>query len=260
MPDKKDYYEILEVARSATADELKRAYRKLAMQYHPDRNPGDKAAEQRFKEINQAYDVLKDDQKRAAYDRFGAAAFENGGGGGGGGGNAGGFEFHFGQDFSDIFGEMFGEFMGGKRGGGQRGSDLRFDLELTLDEAFRGKTTQIELANPITCSTCDGQGAAPGTTPRTCSTCQGHGKIHSQQGFFTVERTCPSCQGIGRVVETPCRDCAGSGRVQKDRVLTVDVPPRGGRRHPHPHGKRGRGRGRRSTLGRSLYFPDHSAA
>ncbi|MDI9349021.1 MAG: molecular chaperone DnaJ [Candidatus Symbiobacter sp.] len=228
MSNKKDFYDVLEVGRNASADDLKRAYRKLAMQYHPDRNPGDATAEQRFKEINEAYDVLKDEQKRAAYDRFGMSAFENGGPGGGArGGQAGGFEFHFGQDFSDIFGEMFGEFMGGKRGGGggARGSDLRFDLELTLGEAFAGKKTQIELVNPVSCTTCDGQGTAPGTKPRTCPTCQGQGKVRSQQGFFTVERTCLACQGMGRVIETPCPECRGAGRVRKERILTVEVPP-----------------------------------
>jgi molecular chaperone DnaJ len=218
---KQDFYELLGVHRGASAEELKKAYRKLAMQHHPDRNPGDKAAEARFKELSEAYDVLKDDQKRAAYDRFGHAAFENGGGGNGGFGfaNAGGF--------ADIFDEMFGEFMGGQRGGqGQgRGSDLRYNLEITLEEAFKGKQTNVRVPTLAACEACQGSGAQPGSKPVSCSTCKGHGRVRAQQGFFTIERTCPSCQGAGRVIEKPCRSCAGQGRVRKEKTLAVSIPP-----------------------------------
>jgi molecular chaperone DnaJ len=218
---KQDFYELLGVQRGASAEELKKAYRKLAMQHHPDRNPGDKAAEAKFKELSEAYEVLKDDQKRAAYDRFGHAAFENGGGGNGGFGfaNAGGF--------ADIFDEMFGEFMGGQRGGqGQgRGSDLRYNLEITLEEAFKGKQTNVRVPTLAACDSCQGSGAQPGSKPVSCSTCKGHGRVRAQQGFFTIERTCPSCQGAGRVIEKPCRSCAGQGRVRKEKTLAVSIPP-----------------------------------
>jgi molecular chaperone DnaJ len=219
---KRDYYELLGIAKDAGAEDIKRAYRKLAMQYHPDRNPGDAAAEQSFKEITEAYDVLKDDQKRAAYDRFGHAAFENGGGAG-----RGGFEFNFGSGFADIFDEMFGEFMGQRRGGGgqARGQDLRYNLEITLEEAFAGKDAKIQVGASQTCETCDGSGAEPGTKPINCPTCQGAGKIRAQQGFFTIERACPTCQGAGRVIEKPCRACHGTGRVRKEKTLAVTIPP-----------------------------------
>jgi len=218
-----DYYDMLGVDRSASADDLKKAYRKLAMQHHPDRNPGDKAAEQKFKEISHAYDVLKDDQKRAAYDRYGAAAFENGGGGRGGPG--GGFEFNFGAGFADIFEEMFGG-MGGRRqqGGTGRGSDLRYNLEISLEEAFAGSEARIRVPTSVSCEDCSGMGAAPGSKPVTCQTCQGRGRIRAQQGFFTVERTCTSCQGAGRVIENPCRTCSGSGRVRREKTLQVKIP------------------------------------
>src|SRR5579883_1107780 len=220
---KRDFYEVLGVSRSADAEELKRAYRKLAMQYHPDRNPGDKTAEQKFKDVNEAYDVLKDDQKRAAYDRFGHAAFEQGGGR-----SAGGFDFTagFGGGFANIFEEMFGA-MGGGRGGQSssgRGSDLRYNLEITLEEAFRGKQTTIRVATLVHCELCKGSGAEPGSRPTTCRTCHGQGRVRAQQGFFTIERTCPACHGAGRVIENPCRQCGGQGRVNRERALSVSIP------------------------------------
>ncbi|MDE1900049.1 MAG: molecular chaperone DnaJ [Alphaproteobacteria bacterium] len=219
---KKDYYELLGAARGASADELKKAYRKLAMQYHPDRNPGNHEAEHKFKEINEAYDVLRDDQRRAAYDRFGHAAFEQGGGGGFGG-------FEFGAGFSDIFDEMFGEILGGGRRqsaqqGAQRGADLRYDLDITLEEAFTGATKRIDIVNSATCDDCKGSGAAAGTSPVECGMCKGHGRVRAQQGFFTVERTCPTCQGAGRVIQNPCKKCGGLGRVRQQRTLDVEIP------------------------------------
>jgi molecular chaperone DnaJ len=218
---KQDFYEVLGVAKSASADELKRAYRKLAMQYHPDRNSGDKHAEQKFKDINEAYDVLKDDQKRAAYDRFGHAAFEQSGGRGPG-------DFGFSGGFADIFDEMFGEFMGGGRRaqqGPSRGSDLRYNLEISLEESFRGKQTTIRIPNLVACDKCNGSGAEPGSKPVSCPTCHGRGRIRTQQGFFSVERTCPGCQGAGRVIEKPCRTCGGQGRVRREKTLSVNIPP-----------------------------------
>ena len=218
---KQDYYELLGVNRGANADELKKAYRKLAMQYHPDRNPGDKAAEQKFKEINEAYDVLKDEQKRAAYDRFGHAAFEQGGGRGPGAG-----DFGFAGGFADIFDEMFGEFMGGRRGGGgaQRGADLRYNLEISLEDAFGGKQASIRVPTAATCESCAGTGAEAGSKPTTCKTCHGHGKVRATQGFFTIERTCPTCHGQGQTIERPCRACGGQGRVRRERSLNVNIP------------------------------------
>jgi molecular chaperone DnaJ len=219
--DKRDYYETLGCAKGAAADELKRSYRKLAMQFHPDRNPGDKDAEIKFKEISEAYEVLKDDQKRAAYDRFGHAAFENGGGGRRGGGG----DFGFGSGFSDIFDEMFGDFVGGRRTQSQgRGSDLRFNLEITLEEAFTGISRQIRVPTTVPCEQCNGSGSEAGSRPIQCSTCAGHGKVRAQQGFFTIERTCPTCGGVGRIIEKPCRPCAGQGRVRRDKTLSVNVP------------------------------------
>jgi molecular chaperone DnaJ len=222
---KQDYYSLLGVSREASADELKKAYRKLAMQYHPDRNPGDKGAEQKFKDISEAYEILKDDQKRAAYDRFGHAAFEQGGGPGGfgGGGGAGGF----GAGFADIFDEMFGEFMGGRRGGGAgagRGNDLRFNLEITLEEAFKGKQATVRVPTMAPCEACDGSGAEAGSQPATCGTCRGAGRVRAQQGFFTIERTCPTCQGAGRVIEKPCKVCQGQGRTRREKTLSVAIP------------------------------------
>ncbi|ACJ00229.1 molecular chaperone DnaJ [Rhodospirillum centenum] len=221
---KRDYYEVLGVQKGASADDLKKAYRKLAMQYHPDRNQGDKAAEQKFKEISEAYDVLKDDQKRAAYDRFGHAAFENGRGGPGAG--AAGFDFNFGSGFADIFDEMFGEFMGRGRAGqtSNRGADLRYNLEITLEDAFKGATTTVRVPTSVACESCNGTGAEGGSTPIACPTCNGHGKVRAQQGFFTIERTCPACHGVGRVIKDPCRTCGGQGRVRKEKTLSVNIP------------------------------------
>jgi molecular chaperone DnaJ len=216
---KQDFYELLGVSKGAGAEDLKRAYRKLAMQWHPDRNPGDKAAEQKFKDINEAYDVLKDDQKRAAYDRFGHAAFENGRGAGPG-------DFGFASGFADIFDEMFGDFMGGRRGqqSATRGNDLRYNMEITLEEAFKGKQANVRVPTLIACESCTGTGAEAGSKPVTCPTCHGHGRVRAQQGFFTIERTCPSCHGGGRVIENPCRVCSGQGRVRREKTLAVSIP------------------------------------
>ncbi len=220
---KQDYYDVLGVARNASSDDLKKAYRKLAMQYHPDRNQGDAAAEQKFKEISEAYDVLKDEQKRAAYDQFGHAAFENGGAGAGGF-RSGGFGA---GGFADIFDEMFGDFMGGGRqraGGRARGADLRYNLEISLEDAFKGRETRIRVPSSVKCDDCNGSGAAKGTHPSTCTTCQGHGKVRASQGFFTIERTCPACGGVGQTIETPCGSCHGAGAVRKEKTLAVNIP------------------------------------
>ncbi|MCG8505216.1 MAG: molecular chaperone DnaJ [Sphingomonadales bacterium] len=219
---KRDYYDVLGVSRGADAREIKSAFRRMAKEYHPDRNPGDANAEQQFKEVNEAYDVLKDDQKRAAYDRFGHDAFANGGGPGGPGG------MDFSANFSDIFDDLFGEFMGGsrrRRPAAKRGGDLRFNLEVTLEDAFRGKETTITVATTVTCSDCDGSGAEAGSSPETCTTCSGAGKVRAQQGFFVVERTCPTCHGTGRIIANPCKACSSSGRVHKEKTLTVKIPP-----------------------------------
>ena len=216
---KTDYYETLGVSRTASDADLKAAFRKLAMQHHPDRNPGDAECEHRFKEIGEAYEVLKDPQKRAAYDRFGHAAFEQGGGGPG-------FGADFASAFSDIFDDLFG--MGGRRGRGsgrERGADLRFNMEITLEEAFDGKTAQLRLPTAVTCEDCSGTGAQAGTKPATCAHCNGQGKIRHAQGFFTLERTCPICSGRGQVIENPCAACSGSGRVTRERTLSVNIPP-----------------------------------
>jgi molecular chaperone DnaJ len=234
---KRDYYELLGVGRSADEKELKAAYRKLAKQYHPDANPGDKSAESKFKEINEAYDVLKDPQKKAAYDRFGHQAFEGGMGGGRGPGGGAGFGPEFNSSMSDIFEDLFGDFMGGGgargrrggrgaggNGGAARGADLRYNMEIGLTEAFTGKTAQIRVPSSVSCETCNGSGAKPGTSPKTCTTCGGQGAVRSQSGFFTVERTCPSCQGRGQVISDPCGSCGGQGRVTKERMLSVNIP------------------------------------
>jgi len=230
MAGKRDYYEVLGVAKGASADELKKAYRGLAMKYHPDRNPGDKEAEAKFKEANEAYSILSDDQKRAAYDRFGHDAAQGGFGGGGFGGGDPFAGFNFGGGgggFADIFDEMFGEFMNNRSSGGgsaNRGADMRYNLEISLEEAFKGSQAQIRIPSSIVCETCTGSGAKPGTQPTSCPTCAGHGKVRAQQGFFTIERTCPACSGAGRVIKTPCPSCAGSGRTRKERALKVDIP------------------------------------
>jgi molecular chaperone DnaJ len=222
MSTKRCYYETLEVERTADGATLKSAFRKLAMKWHPDKNPGDASSEVRFKEINEAYEILKDDNKRAAYDRYGHAAFEQGGMGGGGGA---GFGADFASSFSDIFDDLFG--MGGRRsrgGGRERGADLRYNMEITLEEAFSGKTAEIRIPTSVTCEACSGNGAKPGTKPKVCSTCGGAGRVRQAQGFFTVERTCPGCQGRGQMIEDPCTACSGSGRVTRERTLSVNIP------------------------------------
>lgn len=232
---KRDYYDVLGVSRDASAEELKKAYRSQAKKLHPDQNPSDKDAEQRFKELNEAYDALKDEQSRAAYDQFGHAAFDGGMGGfgrgqGGMGGMGGGFG---GASMSDIFDDLFGEFMGGRGGrGGRRGSggqmrghDLRYNMEISLEEAFEGKKAQVRVPGSVTCEACHGSGAAPGSSPITCPTCQGDGKVRASQGFFTVERTCPTCHGRGQTIDKPCTSCNGAGRVEKERTLSVNIPP-----------------------------------
>jgi molecular chaperone DnaJ len=219
---KRDYYETLGCDRGADETVLKTSYRKLAMKWHPDRNQGDAEAEIRFKEVNEAYEVLKDPQKRAAYDRFGHAAFENGGGGGPAG--FGDVASTFADIFDDLFGGGMGRGRGGAGGGRGRGADLRYNMEITLEEAFSGKTAQIKIPTSVTCEACNGSGAKPGTQPKTCRTCGGAGKIRHAQGFFTLERTCPTCQGRGSVIEDPCGACGGAGRVTRERTLSVQIP------------------------------------
>ena len=218
---KQDYYTTLGVERGASADEMKKSYRKLAMQFHPDRNPGDAKAEAKFKEINEAYDVLKDDQKRAAYDRFGHAAFEQGGGG------AGGFGAGFGGGgLGDIFEQVFGDFMGGRGGGRPRtGQDIHVKAEIELTEAFAGVELPLRVPTRVSCDACSGSGAEAGKRANdTCPTCGGAGKVRAQQGFFVVERGCPTCGGSGRVIRNPCKICGGQGTVQRERQLKVKVP------------------------------------
>ena len=218
---KRCYYETLSIERTASDGDIKVAFRKQAMQWHPDRNPGDKDAEHRFKELNEAYEVLKDPDKRAAYDRFGHAAFEHGGMGGA----AHGFGADFGTTFSDLFEGIFGMSAGRGRGSGrERGADLRYNMEITLQEAYAGKAAQIRIPTSVTCEACSGSGARSGTKPKACPMCAGHGKIRHSQGFFTLERTCPNCQGRGQVIDNPCGSCAGSGRVTRERMLSVNIP------------------------------------
>jgi molecular chaperone DnaJ len=220
---KRCFYETLSVERTASDGDIKSAFRKHAMQCHPDRNPGDKDAEHKFKEINEAYEVLKDPDKRAAYDRFGHAAFEQGLGGG----PTAGFGADFATTFSDIFDDLFG--MGGRRGGRgsgrERGADLRYNMEIALQDAYAGKTAQIRIPTSVVCETCSGSGAKPGTKPKACAMCGGQGKVRHAQGFFTLERTCPNCQGRGQSIDSPCTSCAGSGRVTRERTLSVNIPP-----------------------------------
>ncbi|VXC81392.1 molecular chaperone DnaJ [Sphingomonas sp. AX6] len=215
-----DYYELLGCSRDADGATLKSAYRKLAIKYHPDKNGGCKEHEAKFKAVSEAYDVLRDPQKRALYDRYGHAGVN------GQGGHAGAQDF---GGFSDIFESVFGEFMGGGRAGGgragpRRGADLRYDMEISLSEAFHGKSTEITVDVSSLCDTCDGSGAKPGTAARACNTCNGHGKVRAQQGFFVVERACPTCHGAGQVIADPCGDCLGEGRVDKTKTLTVNIP------------------------------------
>ncbi len=220
---KRDYYEVLGLSKGASADEIKKSYRKLAMQFHPDRNPGNKEAELKFKEATEAYEVLKDDEKRAGYDRFGHQAAQ----GGFGGGSDGGFD---GFDFNDIFsnfGDIFGngnQRQGKKRSSSQRGSDIRYNLEISLEEAFGGTNQQISFSIPSTCSSCNGSGSADNSSPVNCSTCGGAGKVRAQQGFFIVEQTCHTCQGGGQIIKNPCKTCRGQGRSNKSKTLSVKIP------------------------------------
>ncbi|CAO95752.1 molecular chaperone DnaJ [Erwinia tasmaniensis] len=219
---KRDYYEILGVAKSADEREIKKAYKRLAMKFHPDRNQGDKESEGKFKEIKEAYEILTDGQKRAAYDQYGHAAFEQGGMGGGGHGGFGGG----GADFSDIFGDVFGDIFGGGRRQQRaaRGADLRYNMELTLEEAVRGVSKEIRIPTLEECGVCHGSGAKAGTKPQTCSTCHGAGQVQMRQGFFTVQQACPTCHGRGSVIKDPCNACHGHGRVEKSKTLSVKIP------------------------------------
>ncbi|WP_305967912.1 MULTISPECIES: molecular chaperone DnaJ [unclassified Mameliella] len=225
---KRDYYDVLGLARGASADEIKKAYRKKAKELHPDRNADNPEAESQFKEANEAYDVLKDADKKAAYDRFGHAAFEGGmGGGPRPGGGMGGGNADFASAFSDVFDDLFGDFMGGRQGGRQRaarGADLRYNLRVTLEEAYNGLQKTIKVPTSIQCDECNGSGAEGGAEPTTCPTCSGLGKVRATQGFFTVERTCPTCSGLGQIIKNPCNNCGGAGRVQKERALSVNIP------------------------------------
>lgn len=218
---KRDYYEVLGVERTCTEVELKSSFRKLAMQYHPDRNPGDHEAEVKFKELNEAYQALSDGQKRAAYDRFGHAAFANGGG------NGPGFDNNFSDFMSDIFENFFGDGRGRGRSQGngrERGADMRYNLEISLDDAFRGKTAELKIPTAVTCEVCSGSGAKAGSKPKTCPTCGGAGRVRAQQGFFSIERTCSNCHGRGQVIDDPCPGCGGAGRVTRERTLSVNIP------------------------------------
>lgn len=217
---KRDYYEILGVAKGVSEADLKKAYRRVAMKYHPDRNPDDKDAEEKFKEASEAYEVLSDENKRAAYDQYGHAGLE-GAGGMGGGFSGGGFS----DIFGDVFGDIFGGGGGGRRGGPARGSDLRYTLELSLEDAVKGTSVKIKVPTLVSCKTCDGSGAKSGTKPATCTTCGGHGQVRMQQGFFSVQQTCPTCRGKGKIITDPCKDCHGHGRVEETKTLNVKVPP-----------------------------------
>lgn len=217
---KRDYYEVLGVKRDAEEAEIKKAYRRIAMKFHPDRNSDDKDAEEKFKEASEAYEVLSDEQKRAAYDRMGHAAFDNGGMGGGAGG----------AGFGDIFGDVFGDIFGGggrgrSRGGPQRGSDLRYNLDVNLEEAVHGTTTKIRIPTLAACKPCDGTGAKPGSKPVTCTACNGVGQVRMQQGFFAVQQACPTCRGRGTIISDPCTSCRGSGRIEEEKTLSVKIPP-----------------------------------
>jgi molecular chaperone DnaJ len=218
---KRDYYEVLGVSKDVDAAELKKAYRRVAMKFHPDRNPDDPSAEEKFKEANEAYEILSDENKRASYDRFGHAGVDGQSGMGGGAGGFGG------GSFSDIFGDVFGDIFGGGRGGRggpARGSDLRYNLELNLEDAVKGTSVQIKVPTLVSCKTCDGSGAKAGSKPVTCTTCGGHGQVRMQQGFFSVQQTCPNCRGRGTIIADPCRSCNGQGRMEETKTLQVKVP------------------------------------
>ena len=218
---KRDYYDVLGVPKGSEADAIKKAYRTKAKELHPDRNSDNPNAESQFKEVNEAYEVLKDADKKAAYDRYGHAAFEGGGGQGFGGGD-------FSSAFSDVFDDLFGDFMGGGRGGRKqqsRGSDLRYNLSISLEEAFAGLQKTINIPSAVKCGSCNGTGAAGGSSPTTCPTCSGLGKVRATQGFFTVERSCPTCSGVGQIIKNPCSSCGGQGTQKKDKALSVNVPP-----------------------------------
>ncbi|WP_419534722.1 molecular chaperone DnaJ [Endozoicomonas sp.] len=220
---KRDYYEVLGVDRSASDKDIKKAYRRMAMKHHPDRNPGDKEAEESFKEINEAFEVLSDGQKKAAYDQYGHAGVDPSMGGmGGAGGFAGG---NFGDIFGDVFGDIFGAGGGRSRSSVQRGADLRYQLELSLEEAVRGVTKKIRIPTLVSCTECDGSGAKKGTQPVGCTTCGGIGQVRMQQGFFSVQQTCPDCRGTGKMIKDPCHACHGEGRVQEYKTLSVKIPP-----------------------------------
>lgn len=217
---KRDFYEVLGVGRDASERDVKKAYKRLAMKFHPDKNPGDETATDKFKEVKHAYEILTDPQKRAAYDQYGHAAFEQGRGGGGGGGDA---------DFSDMFGDVFGDIFGGSRRGAghqrvQRGADLRYNMELSLEEAVRGVTKEIEVPTYVSCNSCAGSGAKPGTSAQTCGTCHGQGQVQMRQGFFAVQQTCPTCHGQGKIIKTSCDSCYGQGRIKKTKTLSVKIP------------------------------------
>ena len=224
---KRDYYDVLGISKGASADEIKKGYRQKAKELHPDRNKDSPDSQAKFKEANEAYEVLKDADKRAAYDRYGHAAFE----GGMGAGRPGGGQGDFSSAFSDVFDDLFGDFMGGRGGaaggGGRRaarGSDLRYNMRISLEEAFSGQQKSINVPTSVQCGSCDGSGAEGGAEPSTCPTCSGMGKVRAQQGFFTVERTCPTCSGMGQIVKNPCKTCRGAGRVEKDRSLSINIP------------------------------------
>lgn len=226
---KRDFYEVLGVARGASPDEIKKAYRKKAKELHPDRNADNPEAEGQFKEANEAHEILKDAEKRAAYDRFGHAAFDGGMGGGARGPQGG--QGDFASAFSDVFEDLFGDFMGGQRGGGRggqrraaRGADLRYNLRISLEDAFGGLQKSITVPTSVSCGVCEGSGAEGGAEPAACPTCAGMGKVRAQQGFFTVERTCPTCSGAGQIIKNPCKGCGGAGRIEKERQLSVNIP------------------------------------
>ena len=264
---KEDYYELLGVSKQATQEELKKAYRKMAVKYHPDKNPGNKEAEENFKKVSEAYEVLKDEQKRAAYDRYGHAAFS---GGGGGGPSAGG-PFH---DPFDIFSEVFGgggggggsifeEFFGGggrSSGGAQRGSDLRYDLEIELEDAAKGLEREISFRKPVKCSRCNGDGAEPGSSVSTCGTCGGHGQVTASKGFFSVRQTCPTCRGNGKKIEKTCSRCGGEGRVNETTKIKVKIPAgvdTGSKLRSAGNGEAGVGGGAAGDLYIVVHVKDH---